>query len=1314
MDRIAIDPEVTLGAAGQGRGRSVVSQPLAPFVPKILFSWPHHAGHPQHRRVTGTLAFADISGFTALTERLAGRGRAGAEEMSDLLDAVFAELLTVAAEYDAHLVKWGGDALLLLFQGEQHEAAAARACHEMMRTLDDAGRLQTSVGEVTLRMSAGVHSGEVDFVLAGTRHRELVITGPTATTTARMEAMAEAGEILLSATTATALPEVCRGERRGDGVLLAEPPEAHRRPPQEDHDPGDQDLTPFLPEAIRNFLLAHGGEGEHREVAVAFVEFRGTDALLESAGPTALTAALHHLLTVTQEAAARHRVSFWESDIGVDGGKLMLVAGAPRSVGDNHERLLHVARAVVDSPGPLSVRIGVNAGRVFAGGFGPDFRRTYSVKGDAVNLAARVMGKADDGEVWATEAVVRRCADQFATEPVEPFMVKGKTGPVHAHRVGPAISRDWEATATRHTPLLGRDEDLGLLLEGVSGAEQGTGAVVVLVGEPGIGKSRLVAELIERSGLARVALACEEYESATPYAAARRLLRRLLGVADDADRATAAEVLTDRLRRDAPQLAGELPLLAAVADADVPATAEISQLDEQFRRHRLEQATGTLLERLLPRPGMLIVDDAHLCDDSSAAVLAALCARAPTQPLLLVVTRRDQPGGLVVPEDAYPVEVRLEPLAQEAAEQLADAVTEDDPLPEHVLEALIDRAGGNPLFLRSLVEAARAGDSAASLPDSVEGVIGARIDRLPPADRSLLRAAAALGQRFDPVLLTAVLTRESRTPPLGAWRRLAAFVHPDGEDMVFNHALVRDTAYEGLSYKRRLTLHGLIGEALEHRAGGVSETHAELLALHYAKAERWQPTWFYARIAGDRAVTRYALVEAAEFYLVAVAAGRRQGVEPQELAAVMEKLADVRTSLGEFAVAAGNYREAWDLSEASPVDRARLAARLAAVSEYVRDLDEALDWVTRGEMALHGHTGNAVEREQARLVARRAFLLHQQGDDSAAQSCALAAVEQAQRCGARDALAMGYTVLDIIDQMRGRLGVPAEEVPAHRALEIWRELADLPWQARLLNYLGARAYFEGRWSEAVSHYEESRATYLRIGDAFNAAMELGNIAEIVGDRGDPGRAVELLRQVVRRAKASGASFEVLFFECLRARFLARAGDPAAALRELERITGELDAQGRAVFALDARARQAECLALLGRARDALAMAEAQLDRAANLPGTATALPLLHRVRGFALAQSGRSSEAAEALRTSLDLAREQHALHEVAFTLDALVRLAEMRPDLDMAGAAGELATLREQLAMTAFPPIAITDLQNLVPQQQDKELDTDRSTVDT
>ncbi|HET8970032.1 MAG TPA: adenylate/guanylate cyclase domain-containing protein, partial [Candidatus Nanopelagicales bacterium] len=452
-----------------GAARSV--EDLRPYVPQLLSGWQPTHGDPRHMRVDGSLVFVDISGFTKLTERLARKGKVGAEEMSDLLSSTFSALLDVSRLEGADLLKWGGDAVLLLFRGGDHAVRACRAACDMRTTLRTVGRLTTTEGSVTLKMSVGVHSGSVDCYLVGDPdvHQELLVAGPGVSTTAVMEQTASAGQVLVSPQTAALLPAGSHREGPEEGTrllharrLLGPAGIVDRRVstvPRADATV----LAGFIPPVLRRQLLATPGEPEHRTVAVAFVQFAGTDALTETAGVAAVAEALDHCVRTVQRATEDHGVTFFETDLDKDGGKIMLVAGAPRSNGHDEERMLRTARQIMDGMAGLEemtghalpLRIGVNRGNVFAGRFGPDFRRTFSIKGDAVNLAARVMGKAAHGEILATAAVLDRSPTQFETEALAPFLVKGKAMPIHASRVGAVRGLRMDRRA--ETPFVGRE-----------------------------------------------------------------------------------------------------------------------------------------------------------------------------------------------------------------------------------------------------------------------------------------------------------------------------------------------------------------------------------------------------------------------------------------------------------------------------------------------------------------------------------------------------------------------------------------------------------------------------------------------------------------------------------------------------------------------------------------------------------------------------------------------------------------------------------------------------------------------------------------
>src|SRR3954465_13728975 len=198
---------------------------LVPFVPRLTVEWLQNTPELRWLEQEGTLAFVDISGFTAMSERLSNSGRAGAEEVTEVMNATFAALLEVAYAEGGGLLKFGGDALLLLYDGDDHAARAAKAAFEMRRALRAIGRPRTSAGAVPLRMHAGLHSGRFQFFLVGDSHRELLVSGPAASRTVEMEAASEAGEILVSRETAAELDPSTLGDEKGAGRLLQAAPE---------------------------------------------------------------------------------------------------------------------------------------------------------------------------------------------------------------------------------------------------------------------------------------------------------------------------------------------------------------------------------------------------------------------------------------------------------------------------------------------------------------------------------------------------------------------------------------------------------------------------------------------------------------------------------------------------------------------------------------------------------------------------------------------------------------------------------------------------------------------------------------------------------------------------------------------------------------------------------------------------------------------------------------------------------------------------------------------------------------------------------
>jgi class 3 adenylate cyclase/tetratricopeptide (TPR) repeat protein len=1244
---------VELPREGGDVGDRIGSSLLDPYVPRLVGEWLAEDPVRVHRRVSGTLAFVDISGFTTLTERLARKGRVGAEEMSDSLNATFGHLLSVADGYGADLVKWGGDAMLLMFSGAGHAQRGCAAAYGMRGRLRQVGRLNTTAGVINLRMSVGVHSGDFDYFLVGdpALHRELLVTGPAVSETARLEAIADAGQIVVGEETARLLGEGLLGERAGQrgrqlrrcpevsgltGVVAAPVPS-----------PSEVDVGLTLPVAIREHLLAGPSSPEHRTIAVAFVQFSGTDELLERAGPEETAAALDDCIRNVTHAASAHGVTFFESDINVDGGKIMLTAGAPRTAGHDADRLLRTARRILDHAGRIPLRIGLNMGHVFSGDFGPDFRRTYSVKGDAINLAARVMGKAAPGELMATQSAYDHAETRFETTSVGPFTVKGKSQLVHAVSVG-AITGDRERRVGRDNTLVGRDEEMAQLGAALRSVRAGRGGVVQLLGEPGIGKSRLMEELVlSAPDVAAHKIVCDEYQSATPYAAFRDLLRGLFGVTERTPDRTGIGVMTKRVEQVAPDLLRWLPLIGSVLDFAVPDTAETAELDDQFRKLRLELVVVDLLKVLLPQASLMTVDDAQHMDPASSDLLNKVIAETQRHPWLLVISRRDLVAGWIPEEDLESVEMRIRPLTAEDSIALALAASGTSSIPRPALAALAQKADGNPFFLESLVSQAGPAGQLDTLPESIEEVVAAQIDQLSPAQRIVLRHAAVLGSQFGTAELADLLPELPVSLQDQLNDGLSTFLVADdaGAELRFRHGLIREVAYQGMAYGARRRIHDQVGLAMERIH---ASTKQELLSFHFLHAGRYDKAWDYAKVAGEQAVRMYANTEATELLGRAVEASRRlpKGTVPAgEIARVLESLGDCWFTIGFTDAATDAYRQAHRQVRQDRLGAARMVVKQAMVEQRLRRFPQAMRRLRRELRALEALSGTEAHKVRSLLQMRYAISRISQGRVDEAIAWGTDAVDEAKRAADLEALAPAYATLHGIYLAAGR---DTYRELGSLALQSYVELDDRSGQAQCTNNLAVEALENHRWIEAAELFGQAAGLYRRIGDTNNEGVAICNHAEVLVNQSRCAEALPLLEEALRTAYSVSDDELVALVVRQLGRAKQRSGDPLGGLEQLQEAKARFEEIDEPDEAFLTGLGIAEGLLLAGDTSAALAV----LDTLSQDENAEDVADQLHALRGLALLRLGGRVQASSEFRRGLSAAGPTG--HSFGFALNCL------------------------------------------------------------
>lgn len=1056
---------------------------LTAFVPRLVPEWITASPEARHRRIDGTLVFTDLSGFTAMSERLAARGKVGAEELTQHLDNTFTELVAVSGGLGGTMLKFGGDALLIFFWGDRHELRAARAAVDMQESLGRIGSISTSAGDFRLQMTVGLHCGSVDFFLVGSSHRELFVCGADTTETVEIEGRAEAGEIRLSSQLAERLPEEFVDGSKSPALLVGRPdtePDFASWPAW----PIGTTARRFVPEMLRNHLVSGVELREHKQMSVAFVHLANTDELITGVGADTTARHLEDLMAHIQTVFATHGVAFISTDVYEGGPKIICAAGAVRTFGNDDESLLRALREIVDYPTPLQLRVGVNRGHGFCGYVGPVFRRTFVTIGDVVNTAARVMSKAVAGEILSTAGVLERSETTFETEALPPFEAKGKAEPLKAFRVGRISgSRAHEDRPT--LPLVGRDAEVARLGQALDAVRGGSGAFVEIRGETGMGKSRLIEEIVANAGLPAWHTRCGRYAGSTPYFPFRTLLSELVG-------GETVAALTERVRSSAPELEPYLSLLALVLGQTVPPTPEVERLSSADQRKKLHEVFAELVRAVVHTPALWVVEDAQWIDQASADLLRHLASAARSLPLLIVVARRTEDAEAFGEPDQV---LDLEPLAEESAHELLQVAAKAHLLPRE-LHRLAERSHGNPYFLIELADVASTNRDLDQLPDSLEALVAAKIDALPPGDRLVLRQLAVVGSRFDPLVAEEAVSGLRDSDPQ-RWENLDTFLDRSQLPWRFKQTLIRDTAYEGLSYKERREVHELAGTAIERHTTDPSMV-CELLSLHFHAAESHEKSMRYSNQAAEKATRSFALAEASTFYGRSSEAARGLD-DPRALGEALTGLGHATSGQGLHADARAHFEESLEIKRSLGDDQG-VAAQLSGLGLVARQLgeyDKARELFEESLEVLRSLKEPMNLGAVLRNIGTVAWL---QGDYESARRRFEESVEVFREEGDASGVATSLETLGTVAFVMGDL----KQAAAHyeESIGMHREHGDKPSLAVGLLNLGNVALQEGRLDEARASYEESLDIRRDLGDRYgvsSALLNLGNVAYYVKD-----------------------------------------------------------------------------------------------------------------------------------------------------------------------------------------------------------------------
>jgi class 3 adenylate cyclase/tetratricopeptide (TPR) repeat protein len=1064
-------------------------------------------------------------------------------------------------------------------------------------------------------------------------------------------------------------------------------------------------------------------EGERKQVTVLFADLKGSMELLAERDPEEARKILDPVLELMMEAV--HRYEGTVNQVMGDG--IMALFGAPLAHEDHAVRACYAALRMQDAVRryakevqrtqavPIHIRVGVNSGEVVVRSIGSDLRLDYTAVGQTTHLAARMEQMAMPGTVLLTAEALRLAEGYVQVRAVGPVAIKGLERPVEVYELigsDPVRSRLQASAARGLTRFVGRDAELGALRQALERARAGHGQVAAIVGEPGVGKSRLFFEFTRShrtEGWRILESGSVSYGKATAYLPVIDLLKAYFRVEERDDERDIREKITGKLlaldRALEPALSPILTLLDTPVD-----DAAWRALDPPKRRHETVAAVKRLLLRESQvQPLVLVFEDLHWIDDATQEFLDSLVESLPGARVLLLVNYRPEYehrwGGRT-----YYTQLRIDPLSAESAEDLLEALLGVDAALKPLNQLLTERTEGNPFFLeesiRTLVETeVLVGNRGAyrlarrveglQVPATVQALLAARIDRLPPDEKGLLQTAAAIGVDVPFAVLQAIAATSEETLRRGLGHLQAAellyeaALFPDLEYR-FKHALTHEVAYGSLLRERRRELHGAVGHALEELYAERLTEHSDKLAHHFMRAEEWDRGVRYSVLAGQRARDAYASAEAASHYRRGLDAARRVNppLEVASMADLHRRYAGALAALTEYDASIAECQRALELVRHIG-DRTREAAILADMSVTLgRDhrAEQAVEF-NEQSMTVARDLGN--QRLEAVCLVQRARLRSVWHGDLGP---AMADAEAALRLSASVGDARLHT--NIAGAMGTFLQWRGQYV---EALGLLRECARLGEEQRDAGIFASASYFGITACTSRGEYEEALTWYRRLSDYAFSAEDKFWMARVPNLEG--GIHLELfdLDTAIRlNLEGEEIARKVYRWPEPRGHCLLKTGLAYLQQGEIGRAT-ELFGRARAFLADDRWLRWRWEIPLL-RAEAELALAQGRPDDAwrqateslalATRTGSRKHVARAHTAQGEILAASGRLDEAATAFESSIALAEEMGTPREHWIAQAALGRtLYRLGRDEAAEAAYGQAARVIDALVATLTTP---------------------------
>ncbi|MCP4135793.1 MAG: tetratricopeptide repeat protein [bacterium] len=1074
--------------------------------------------------VEGTLLFADVSGFTALTEKLSSQGYEGSEEITRILNNFFMVMVEVILQYGGILLKYGGDAMMIYFStdddfcGKDHVYHAVSCANEMRNAMSNFSLIESKFGSFSLQMSMSVHTNTFFETIVGdpSIHCEYFLTGAGVEETAILEGKTGKGEILLDKNTYTKIKDHVNGFSLKENCYLIEAFNSKKMPTVTkskfsiDYDNIDDILKRL--DALLNFVMRGVYdkvklswkslvlEGEYRPVTIVFLNFyflRDLHKDFEYTNEETIQSIYNEYFLMVQKNVEHHDGTINKIDMYDKGDKIIIIFGFPQSHADDEKRAVKcmnsileegkkfIKRKVKDVEFTIHQKIGIHSGFIFCGNVGSPLRQEYTIIGDSVNLSARLMSAAKDNQMLITDSILKETSNIVTIEYSEKKTFKGKSNKIPVHAVESVRDRG----TVKVEFFIGRNKELDILEKQLHESSDKFNAIQI-VGPAGMGKSFLIQEFLRNNIVDHEIIAGRGLPigSAVQFHTIKEMLMLIFGIISKDNDDTIKEKINKLISYlKLENLAFSIPLIGVLLSKAYKNEA-VLEIEDPTEKKELFFSTfyQIIKAKCELSPCILLCEDGEWLDKKSIETLNYLVKRRVKNLFIIVLTRKE------LPFQGTMKTLNLKPFNENEVNDFIDQYPHLADIPAKVQKQIQEKSRGVPYFIFELLNSIRDRGVNSRLPDSIYKSILSRLDEMGEENKDLIKKASVFGISFKQDLLQKLTEDKIDIESIIKKIITEDYIMKSGTDeYIFRNMMVQEVTYNLLSVKKRKKLHSTIAAIIE-KEGDITPYY-EILAYHYEKSEVYDKAIYYFEKSGDKAVQLNNYPNAIEFFDMALSLmvhSKKKETYSKTEADILGKKGNVLISIGEFSKAQKAFTQSKKIAKEYGLDDEIAFAEINLAEIYLKKGNFKKAHTTFNQsITLYKKINN--NNQLGKCYLNLGIVKKLTGESKNAFEYFEESIAYYEQENNISGIADVYTNRGNLAKELSDFDYALESY--NNAMELYNEIDHEFGKASILNNIGTLYNSLGKYKEAIKHFKESQYIEEKIGNEKGTVVCLNNL-----------------------------------------------------------------------------------------------------------------------------------------------------------------------------------------------------------------------------